>query len=366
MKRVCILALLLIVFLNMEVFASETDSLQEFYDEADLSEAEEIAQEAGISFKELIHRIYTQDTNGLSLLDSVVQALSDGIADNYEALRQVFLLSILGAMLQALSQVFGNRQIGTMGFYVCYLCMMGFLMAAFQQAETIAQNMLTLLLEFMRALLPAYYLGLVMTLGSANGFYGIVLTALSLIEEVMKNLLIPGIRLYLILMLLNDLQEEDHLSKMAELVKTVLDWSMKTIFAGVIGLQLVQSLISPYTSAVSQNLLVRAASSIPGIGNSIGAVSSVVLGSSMLIRNTVGVAAIIVVVLLCGVPIVQLVVIALLYQAESAVIQPFAEKRMVSCVAAVTAAVKLLLKVVMLSALMLIITLAILCAIRPA
>lgn len=366
MKKIFIMLLILCSFRTCAVYADNESTLDDFYDEAQLFQAQEIAEEAGIDFKGLINKIYDQDTNGFSLWTLLREALLDSIASNYEALRQVFLLAILGAMLSSLSEVFGSQQIGAMGFYVCYLCLIGFLMTAFTQTVQIVENLLNLLLEFMQAMLPAYYLGLTITLGNANGFYGILLTALSLIEKLMKNLLLPGIELYLVLMMLNHLQAEDNLSKLAELIKTVLDWSMKTIFATVVGLQLVQSLISPYISGINQNLLVRAASAIPGIGSSIGAVSGVVLGSSLLIRNTVGVAAIIVILLLCISPVLQLTVISLLYQAGGAVIQPFADKRMVGCVTAASNAVRLLLKLLMLSALMLLITLAILCATKPA
>lgn len=366
MKRAFILVLLMIFLHPGAAYADDESVLDEFYDEAQLFQAEEIAEEAGIDFKELIHKIYDQDTEGFSVWNIIREALLDSVADNYEALRQVFLLAILGAMLSSLSEVFGSRQIGTMGFYVCYLCLIGFLMTAFSQTVQIVAYILKLLLEFMQAMLPAYYLGIAITLGSANGFYGVLLMALTLIERLMKNLLLPGIELYMVLMMLNHLQAEDSLSKLADLIKTVLDWSMKTIFATVIGLQLVQSLISPYISGISQNLLVRAAASIPGIGSSVSAVSNVVLGSSMLIRNTVGVAAIVVILLLCASPVLQLMVISLLYQACGAIIQPFADKRMVGCVTAASNAVKLLLKLLMLSALMLLITLAILCATRPA
>lgn len=366
MKRICAFLLILLFLAPCTAYADDDSVLDDFYDEAGLSEAQEIAGEAGIDFKELIGRIYEQDTENISVWELVREILLDTVSDNYEALRQVFLLAILGAMLSSLSEVFGNQQIGAMGFYVCYLCLIGFLMAAFTQTVQIVERILDVLLSFMQAMLPAYYLGLVITIGNANGFYAVFLTALALIENLMKNLLLPGIELYLILMLLNHLQAEDNLSKLAELIKTVLDWAMKTIFAAVIGMQLVQSLISPYISGINQNLLVRAASSLPGIGNSIGAVSNVVLGSSILIRNTVGVAAIIVIVLLCAPPVLQLAAISLLYQAEGAVIQPFADSRMVGCVTAASNAVKLLLKLLLLCALMLLITLAVLCAVKPA
>ncbi len=363
MRRMIICVMVCLLLFEIVVYAD--DSLEEFYDASDLSEAQEIAENAGIDFKEIISRIYDGDED-LGIISVITEALTSSFTYSYEALRQVFLLAVLGAMLSSLSEAFKNQQIGQMGFYICYLCVMGFLMTAFMQAVETAEGLLELLTEFMQALIPAYYLGLTITIGSANGFYAIALALIAIIQKLMINILLPAIKLYLLLMLLNHLQTEDNLSKLAGLVKTVLDWTLKSVFAAAVGLQLLQSLISPYISGINQSLLLKAASAIPGIGSSVSAVSSVVIGSGMLIRNTVGVAGIIAIVAMCAFPILELAAISLIYQAFAAIIQPFADKRMVGCVGAAGNAVKLLLKLVCICSLMLIITLAILCATKPA
>lgn len=354
-----------VCYVSIEV-AFADDAMDEFYDETDLSEAQEVAGEAGIDFREIIDRVYSQEDEDFGIVQVIAETLTASVSSSYEALRHVLLLAVLGAVLSLLSEAFKNQQIGTFGFYICYLCMIGFLMTAFTESADTAAGLLGLLTEFMQALIPAYYLGLTITLGSANGFYGVLLMVIAVIEKLMVNILLPLIKLYLLLMMLNYLQAEDNLSKLAGLVKTVLDWTLKTIFAAAIGLQLIQSLISPYISGINQNLLVKAASAIPGIGSSVSAVSTVIIGSGMLIRNTVGVAGIIVIVCMCAIPILELCGISLIYQAFAAVIQPFADKRMVGCVSAASNAVKLLLRLLCICALMLIITLAILCATRPA
>ena len=53
--------------------------------------------------------------------------------------------------------------------------------------------------------------------------------------------MLPAIHIYILVSMLNYLTKESYLSKLAELIKTVLVWIMKTILAGVVGLNLVQS-----------------------------------------------------------------------------------------------------------------------------
>ena len=57
----------------------------------------------------------------------------------------------------------------------------------------------------------------------------------------------------------------------------------------VLGFHVLQGMIAPYTDSVRQTALRRAVSLIPGIGQGAAAVSQVLLGSSVLIRNTVGI-----------------------------------------------------------------------------
>ena len=61
---------------------------------------------------------------------------------------------------------------------------------------------------------------------------------------------------------------------------------------------------------------------IPGIGNIAGSVTDVVLGSSVLIKNGIGVAALVVIVLICLMPLVKLGVLMMLLELAAALLQP--------------------------------------------
>ena len=92
------------------------------------------------------------------------------------------------------------------------------------------------------------------------------------------------------------------------------------------------------------------------------AVAQMVLGSGVMIKNSLGAAAVVILALLTLVPVLKLLLLMLLYQSVAAVMQPVCDKRMVSCVAGVSRGHKLLLQVVLYSLLLFIIAIAVTCA----
>ena len=101
---------------------------------------------------------------------------------------------------------------------------------------------------------------------------------------------------------------------------------------------------------------------IPGIGAGAGAAASLVTGTAVLIKNGIGAAALIVLLLICSVPVLKLAVITILYYGAAAMVQPVADKRVTDCLAGMAVGVRMLLKATMASAGMFLLLIGILCA----
>ncbi len=86
-----------------------------------------------------------------------------------------------------------------------------------------------------------------------------------------------------------------------------------------------------------------------------------VLGSGVLIKNTMGAAGVTVLALIAFLPAAKLLTLALFYQAAGAIMQPVCDKRMVSCVIGVSRGHRLLLKIVLYSLLLFVIAIAVTC-----
>ena len=74
--------------------------------------------------------------------------------------------------------------------------------------------------------------------------------------------------------------------------------------------------------------------------------SDVLLGSAMLIKNGVGAAALVVLIMLCLIPLTKLAVIMCAYYVLAAVLQPVSDERITDCLSGMGNGVRLLLKTV--------------------
>ena len=160
------------------------------------------------------------------------------------------------------------------------------------------------------------------------------------------NVLLPFVQVYTILEVLNHLSSEEYLSKMADLIHTGIDWSIKTLLACVVGLNLVQGMLLPVIDSVKRGVVTKTAEAIPGIGDAIGGMTEVVLGTTVLIKNSIGITGAIICVGICAVPFLQVAVVAFLYKLVAAVIQPVSDQRIVGCISGIGKGYQLLLRII--------------------
>ena len=224
------------------------------------------------------------------------------------------------------------------------------------------------MLQFMQVLIPVFFVAVAYAGGSvtALAFYQMVLLVIAAVQWLFLVILLPLIQVYVCLQLVNSLSREDFLSKAAELLETILEWSMRTLLGVVIGIHMIQGLVLPMVDSVKSAALRRAVSAIPWVGKGGEAVAQVLLGSGALIKNAIGMAALVVLVMICIIPVVKLGLIALLYQAAAAMLQPAADARLVESILAVSSGTRLVMRLVIHTLVLFMLTLAIICAVSNA
>ena len=182
-------------------------------------------------------------------------------------------------------------------------------------------------------------------------------------EILISKILLPIIHVYMMVRVLNFLSAEEYLSKCAELIEMIVNWSLKSLLACIVGLNLIQGMISPAIDTVKRSTLTRSAEAIPGIGDAIGGMTEVVLGTAVLVKNGIGVTGALICIALCVGPLVQIGCITLLYKLAAAVIQPVSDKRIVGCVETIGEGCRLLMRLVFTTGMLFLLTVAIVAAV---
>lgn len=327
---------------------------------------DDIFPEKKTDFQDLIKKMLSGQT------EPSLQVIGEMISDQFfyewksskAGMVHILLIVIVAAVFTNFSNVFQNKQISEISFYVLYLLLITIGLNSFRILIVSAGENLERLIGFMKVLGPVYFLAVAFAAGSSTSilFYNLVLLLIYLVELVILNFLIPFVQVYIVVKVMNNLSEEDYLSKFAELCETVIAWTLKTLLAGVTGVNIIQGLLSPAIDSLKRSVVGRSAEAIPVVGDAIGGVTEVMLGTAVLIKNGIGVAGALVCIGICLVPIIQMAVVTLLYKLIAAMIQPVSDKRIVGCISSIADGSQMLLRIIFTTGVLFLLTIAVVTA----
>lgn len=361
-------ALLITVFLLFLMPPREVKASSTVPEVIDYSEIQQVIDDVmgngnQFNFGDYVEKImrgeeaFSLSSIGKQILDTVKGELSA----NIKTFGSLITISLLAAIFANLSMAFKNNQVSETGFYVTYLLMFGLLISSFIMASRIAADTISSVLEFMKALIPAYMLSVGFSTGTTSSlvYYEAALGLITLVDYVVIRIIIPMIDFYLVIMLANNLSKEDMLSRLAELLGTAISWLLKSLLAVVVGFSAIKGLIVPVIDQVKRSALYKASEAIPGIGDALGGVTQTIIGAAVLLKNAIGVTGLIVIISICAVPFIKLLMITVVYKAGSAALQPISDKRFIECISASAKSSALLLQTVFVGAVLFLLSITI-------
>ena len=342
---------------HQQIYGAEEEEnlewMEQILDELNYGELDEyLAEEfpSKVSFQEVTKSLFSEglgtDTRE-KVTTYVYEIFFYEIANGKEYFVQILCFTILFAMLQKLL-VIKNSYVTDISFLMIYAAIMTLLLKSFSLMSQQAIEGMDAMLSFMTALIPVYAGTLLITgcTATAAVFYEVAFVLITVIQWAMKYLFIPGIHIFLLLRLLDPLLGEERLGGICQLLEDILTFLQKAAFTVVAGFTAVQSLLTPAQDRVNQSSVLKGLSSIPGIGNSFGTAGEVLVSCGMLIKNSVGVAALIFLLAVSLMPVIKTFIFTLLYKVLGAVLMPVADKRLISGIKGVESAGRLYEKVV--------------------
>ena len=376
-----ILLVLLVFGLGSKIVNAEeqtdgdADAVQEKIEEAILSEfdfdeiersLQDMFPDEKIEFGDVVTALMSGDAEeaGGVLLDFLSDVVSYEFRYNWHNLAYVIIIALAAAVFSNFSGAFQNRQISDISFYVLYMLLITLCLTSFQTAAQGLEGRLDSVVEFMRVLCPSYFLAVAFASGSVTSmfFYNVILFLIYVVELAVVRFLLPVINVYIMIQVLGNLTGEDFLSEFAQLLQKLVTWILRTLLAGVIGINVVQGLLAPAIDSLRKSALTRTAEALPWVGNAVGGAAEVVLGTAVLIKNGIGMAGAVIAVLICAVPVIQMLILAFLYKLAAALVQPVSDKRITGCISSVSEGYELLVKVVFTAGVLFLLTIAIVAA----
>lgn len=309
------------------------------WDEYGLDELEEgiatLFPKSGIDLNALFEQLLSGDVFG-----AIKALFADGMGDvvaQVSGMRGVFLwllvLGIVSSLVTHFVEIFDKNHVADISFYFMYLLFMVILLKCFSMATDIAEQTMESILLFVKLLVPAYLLALGMSAGAvtAAASYQMMLLVVYGVEYVLSAGILPLISGYVMLSMVNGIWAEEKLSLLIDLLKKVISWVLKGALGVVTGISLFQSLIAPVVDSARSSALQKMISMIPGVGTAANGVAELVLGSAVIIRNSIGVILLLLLLLLCAMPLLKIAVIAGVLKAAAAFMGVVSDKRITAC-----------------------------------
>lgn len=285
--------------------------------------------------------------------DTVRSIISQGIAFNWQNLQAMFLnklfaelaanthlmgkllfLAVLCALLQNLQNSFEQPTVSLLAYSVCHIFLLVLVLTAFYNALALARDTVDSMVGFMQALLPLLItlLAGVGAVTSAALLSPLMLVAVTAVSMVVNNAVLPLLFLAAVLQCVNFFSDHYQISNLANLFRqagvVVLGLTL-VLFIGIITAQ-------GMTGGVADGITLRAAkyatsTFIPVVGKMFADTVELVMGTSLLLKNAVGLFGIFTVFTICAFPLIKLMSLALVMKITGALAQPLGDERMAKC-----------------------------------
>ncbi|MFZ5633639.1 MAG: stage III sporulation protein AE [Bacillota bacterium] len=289
-----------------------------------------------VNFKELVYKIARNEISfkPQDIAKNVTAYVFREVVANSSLLGKLIILAIICAVLQNLTSAFDRGSTGQLSYMVTYLVLVTLAIGSFTLAVEAGREAVDRMVTFMQAILPV----LLTLLVAVGGFTAAAIyqpglfVSITLIATIIRNVILPLILFSAILGLVSNLSPKFKVSNLAGLFKTVamgLLGLMSTVFMGLLSIQGV-------AGAVGDSVVLRTAkfatdAFVPVVGGMFSDALEAIVSSSLLIKNALGIAGVIVVLYVMLMPLLKIFCLAFIYKLAGALIQPVEDGQMVSC-----------------------------------
>ena len=347
MRRISIiLAVLLFIVVPNPVYAAQAvvdgsanqnstglDAVQEYIDRLDSDIKRSVPQ---LNFKDTVNRLIKGelDWKPSDIFRNIVGQIFKEVVANFNLLGKLVILAVICAVLQNLVSSFEKGTTGQLTYSVTYLVLVTIAIGSFSIAVNAGRDVVDTMVTFMQALTPVLLTLLVAVGGAASAaiFSPVILATLSIFGSLIKDVILPLFFFVAVLGIVGNISERFKISNLADLLKTVAMGIMgifSTIFLGVLAIQGVAGAVGDSVAFKTAKFSVDMF--VPVVGGVLSDALEAVVGSSLLIKNAVGIAGIAVIGSVILVPLIKIFTLAFIYKLAGALIQPVGEGQIVGC-----------------------------------
>ena len=381
-KLVIIFALIFLFFPTTCGVASAEQSSEEIESELQQSTTNQINELDLIEVEEVLKDVDTTIFDGFNvsnvgnLIDDIVNervtiSFTTFFSSLLKSLAKAFnkMLPFIGIMLGIILLASMLNKIKTQSidsgvsqivFFACYTSLVLVIFALVSARILDCNNAIYKMKSQMQAIFPI--LLVLMTAGGATSvkmFQPAVATLSGVVSTIFSSVLLPLVIVMFVISIVSNLSDNVRLAKFQDFISSVFKWIIgivSTLFMAYLS-------VNGITAATKDGISIRTAkyaikSYVPIIGGYISEGFELVMASSILIKNGVGVLAIVLLLATVLAPVCSIIVLSLTIKLVAAVVEPVADKKFCSFLSSCGKTLNLLCVVLVGVALMYFLTIA--------
>ena len=249
-------------------------------------------------------------------------------------LGSLVVLTVFCAFLQSLQNAFEQGTVSKVAYAIVFMVLIVIALNSFHIAIQYSRESIERMTHFTLALIPML-LALIAASGgvvSAAFFHPVMIFLINTSGLFIQNIVFPLLFLSVMVSIVSLFSKEYKATQLAALLR---NWSigllgiLMAVFLGVISVQ-------GAATAVTDGLAVRTAKFVTGnfvpvIGRMLTETADTVISASVLLKNTVGIAGVMIIFITAAFPAVKILLIALIYKVAAAVLQPIGAGPVITC-----------------------------------
>lgn len=250
------------------------------------------------------------------------------INDNLKLLSQILIVAIISAILNNMQTVFEGSSISGLANYVTYILLAILIIGSFYQIVEITRDTITSMVNFMQVILPVL-LTLLVLAGGPNTkliFHPMIVATVNVIGSLVKNVIFPLVHFSFIISILSNLSQRMELKKLSELGRQIIVFIISASFTVFIGIITIYGLSTKIDGITIRTAKFAVDKFVPIVGGFLSDAVETVIGSSMILKNGIGIIGLIALILITAIPIIKISTLLLIYKITGAVVEPIVSK----------------------------------------
>ncbi|EST11060.1 stage III sporulation protein AE [Sporolactobacillus laevolacticus] len=309
----------------------DTDQIEAYWNKV-VTDYKGFLPETQPDFKSFVH----SNKQGFfkKLINGLLHYFLNELVVSSKLLGTLILLTVFSTLLQTIQSAFEHKAVSKVAYIVVTLVLMILLLNSFRLAINYTNDTVSAMSHFLIALIPLIFALTAATGGMASVafFHPLVIFLVNASGWLISSFVLPLLLMSALLAIVSTLSDHYKLTRLSELMKNVALFTLAGFFAIFLGVISVQGA----ATSISDGLMVKSAkfftgNFIPVVGRMFTEAADTVMGASVLLKNTIGIAGLLILICITLFPLLKILSLAFIYNLAAAILQPLGSGPVIDC-----------------------------------